>query len=93
MKKFFLYILLVGVLGMLAVSCSDEFDSLGLDSNKTQVVFSIGMDSPIARSRAAWGEEYNPSDGGDAYDNRINPDQLYVKITHGGQTYDVKKIL
>ena len=93
MKKFFLYILLVGVLGMLAVSCSDEFDSLGLDSNKTQVVFSIGMDSPIARSRAAWGEEYNPSDGGDAYDNRINPDQLYVKITHGGQIYDVKKIL
>lgn len=93
MKKFFLHILLVGVLGMLAVSCSDEFDSLGLDSNKTQVVFSIGMDSPIARSRAAWGEGYNPSDGGDAYDNRINPDQLYVKITHGGQTYDVKKIL
>lgn len=96
MKKNIFKSLFMSVLCILAVSCEDTDDfvnTLEIDSNKTQIMFSIGMDSPIARSRATWGEDYNPSDGGDAYDNRINPDQLYVKITYGGQTYDVKKIL
>ena len=43
MKKCFLHILLVGVLGMLAVSCSDEYDSMGLDSRQAQVVFSVAL--------------------------------------------------
>ena len=99
MKKFFLHIFLVGILGMLTVSCNDTEMVEYLDTNTTQVMFSLGMDSPVTRTRAdkatdnTWGSDYSPSDGGDAYDNRINPDQLYVKITHGGKTYDVKKIL
>ena len=75
MKKCFLHILLVGVLGMLAVSCSDEYDSMGLDSRQAQVVFSVAMDTPVSRSRTAedntWGSQYDPSSPGDAYDNRI----------------------
>ena len=62
MKKCFLHILLVGVLGMLAVSCSDEYDSMGLDSRQAQVVFSVAMDTPVSRSRVAedkntWGSD------------------------------------
>ena len=73
MKKCFLHILLVGVLGMLAVSCSDEYDSMGLDSRQAQVVFSVAMDTPVSRSRAAandntWGSDYAPSNAGDAYE-------------------------
>ena len=82
MKKFFLHILLVGVLGMLAVSCSDEFDSLGLESNKAQVMFSIAMDSQMARSRAAgetWGN-YDPTNEGTPYDNRIDMNQFEIEI-------------
>ena len=96
MKKNIFKSLFMSVLCILAVSCQDTDDfvnTLEIDSNKTQIMFSVGMDSPIARSRGTWGEDYNPSDGGDTYDNSINPSQLYVKITHGGQTYDVVKIL
>ena len=94
MKKNIFKSLFMSVLCILAVSCEDTDDFVNtLDTNKTQIMFSIGMDSPIARSGATWGGDYDPSDGGDAYDNRINPDQLYVKITHEGQTYDVEKIL
>ena len=96
MKKNIFKSLFMSVLCILAVSCQDTDDfvnTLEIDSNKTQIMFSVGMDSPIARSRATWGEDYDPSDGGDTYDNSINPSQLYVKITHGGQTYDVVKIL
>ena len=96
MKKNILKSLFMSVLCILAVSCQDTDDfvnTLEMESNKAQVMFSIGMDSPVARSRASWGEDYSPSDGGDAYDNRINPDQLYVKISHGGKTYQVTKIL
>ena len=96
MKKNIFKSLFMSVLCILAVSCQDTDDfvnTLEIDSNKTQIMFSVGMDSPIARSRATWGEDYDPSDGGDTYDNSINPSQLYVKITYEGQTYDVKKIL
>ena len=98
MKKYFLHILLVGVLGMLAVSCSDEYDSMGLDSRKAQVVFSVAMDTPVSRSRAAgdentWGSKYDPSDPGDAYDNRIDINQFIVKIQDGEKEYKIKDII
>ena len=93
MKKWFLNMLVVCVLGALAVSCSDEYDVLGLDSRKAQVMFSVAMDTPSARSRATWGEEYTPSDLGDAYDNHIDINQLVVKIEASGNTYEVKDIV
>ena len=99
MKKYFLHILLVGVLGMLAVSCSDEYDSMGLDSRQAQVVFSVAMDTPVSRSRAAgdddetWGD-YTPSNVGDVYDNRIDINQFIVKIVDGsGKPYMIKDIV
>ena len=97
MKKCFLHILLVGVLGMLAVSCSDEYDSMGLDSRQAQVVFSVAMDTPVSRSRAAedntWGSQYDPSSPGDAYDNRIDINQFIVKIQDGEKEYKIKDII
>ena len=98
MKRYFLHILLVGILGMLAVSCSDEYDSMGLDSRKAQVVFSVAMDTPVSRSRAAgdkntWGSDYAPSNAGDAYDNRIDINQFIVKIVDGEKEYKIKDII
>lgn len=100
MKKFFLHILLVGVLGMLTVSCRDEYGTVSPDnSNMAQVVFSVAMDTPVSRTRAegtdgTWGGDYNPSDPGDAYDNHIAIDQLIVKIVADGGTaeYEVTDI-
>ena len=84
MKKWFLNMLVVGVLGTFAVSCSDEYDGLSqeLDSNKAQVVFSVAMDTPSTRSRATdtWGDDFTPSAPGDEYDNRIDLEQFIIKI-------------
>ena len=98
MKKWFLHILLLaGLFGMLTTSCSQEED---LDSQasdkKVQVVFTIALDGQSARSRATWGSEYDNNIGND-FDNQINPDQLFVKLTlTDGQgntnTYDVQNI-
>ena len=98
MKRYFLHILLVGVLGMLAVSCSDEYDSMGLDSRQAQVVFSVAMDTPVSRSRAAgdentWGSDYTPSNVGDVYDNRIDINQFIVKIVDDEKEYKIKDII
>ena len=98
MKKWFLHILLLaGLFGMLTTSCSQEED---LDSQasdkKVQVVFTIALDGQSARSRATWGSEYDNNIGND-FDNQINPDQLFVKLTltdanNTATTYDVRNI-
>ncbi len=102
MKKWFLHILLLaGLFGTLTTSCSQEE---GLEpqtsDEKVQVVFTIALDSPsAARSRATWGDNYdndNTNDYesaiGNDFDNYINPDQFFVKLTLGGTTYDVQNI-
>ena len=82
---------------MLTTSCSQEED---LDSQasdkKVQVVFTIALDGQSARSRATWGSEYDNNIGND-FDNQINPDQLFVKLTltdanNTATTYDVRNI-
>lgn len=78
---------------MLAASCQDTEFVETLDSSKAQVMFSVAMDSPAARSRATWGDDYTPSDLGDEYDNRIDLDQFIVKIEAGGKTYNVTDII
>ena len=97
MKKFFLHIFLVGVLGMLTVSCNDTEMVEYLDTNVAQVVFSVAMDSPVTRTRAAedktWGDNYDPSDPGTAKDNRIDIDQLIVKIVDGDTEYEIIDIM
>lgn len=101
MKKWFLHILfLAGLFGVLTTSCSQEE---GLDpqaSDETvQVMFTIALDGPSARSRATWGDNYDNNDTndydsaiGDDFDNYIDPDKFFVKLTLGTNTYDVKNI-
>lgn len=97
MKKWFLNMLVVGVLGTFAVSCSDEYDGLSqeLDSNKAQVVFSVAMDTPSTRSRATdtWGDDFTPSAPGDEYDNRIDLEQFIIKIESEGKTYPITDVI
>ena len=94
MKKWFLHILLLaGLFGMLTTSCSQEE---GLEpqasDEKVQVVFTIALDGPSsARSRATWGDTYDSAIGND-FDNYIDPDKFFVKLTLGNTTYDVKNI-
>ena len=87
MKKYFLHILWVSLLGVLAVSCSDEQETMNFDSSKAQVVFSVALDTPIAPTRAAgdgngtWVGDYS-SNPGDEYDNHIDMSKFIVKIEH-----------
>lgn len=102
MKKWFLHILLLaGLFGMLTTSCSQEVDGLDQEiDGKVQVMFTIALDDPSTGSRAIWGDNYdNNTDNdyesaiGDEFDNYINPDQLFVTLTIGSNTYDVKNIV
>ena len=100
MKRWLLHIWMIGVLGMLTASCSQEADGLDLDTDgKVQVMFTIALDNPSAGSRATWGDNYdNNADNnydsaiGDAFDNYINPNQFTVELTLGGKKYEVQNI-
>lgn len=71
---------------------------------KVQVVFTVALDDPSARSRATWGDNYDNNDIndydsaiGDDFDNYIDPDKFFVKLTLTNEknqtnTYDVKNI-
>ena len=101
MKKWFLHILLfAGLFGVLTTSCSQEEGLEPQASDETvQVMFTIALDGPSARSRATWGDNFdndntNDYDSaiGDDFDNYIDPDKFFVKLTLGTNTYDVKNI-
>ena len=90
MKKWILHIMLVGVLGMLAASCSQDADSpLQPEGKKVQVTFTLATGGQDAYSRATW-EGYDGDGTGDAqstsiyaggvFDNKIDPDKLQVLI-------------
>ena len=89
MKRWILHIMLVGVLGMLAASCSQDADNptQGEEGRKVQVTFTLATGGQGAYSRTTW-EGYDgdgTSDvtsvyGGEAFDNKIDPDQLQVWI-------------
>ena len=94
MKKWFLHILLlVGLFGMLTTSCSqDEGLESQASDEKVQVMFTIALDGPSsARSRATWGSEYD-DEIGDKFENSIDTDQLFVKLTIDTLTYDVENV-
>ena len=101
MKKWFLHILLLaGLFGVMTTSCSQEDGLEPQASDETvQVMFTIALDGPSARSRATWGDNYDNNDTndydsaiGDDFDNYIDPDKFFVKLTLGTNTYDVKNI-
>ena len=89
MKRWILHIMLVGVLGMLAASCSQDADNptQGEEGRKVQVTFTLATGGQGAYSRTTW-EGYDedetadvtPVYGGEAFDNKIDPDQLQVWI-------------
>lgn len=87
MKKWILHILLVGVLGILAASCSQEADDPTVDSRgekeKVLIRFTIALDEPKAASRS-W-EGYDPESGkkgeiGSVAENRIDLNTVQVLI-------------
>ena len=90
MKKWILHIMLVGVLGMLAASCSQDADSpLQTEGKKVKVTFTLATGGQDAYSRSTWerydGDGEGDADatsvyGGEAFDNKIDPDQLQVLI-------------
>ena len=89
MKRWILHIMLVGVLGMLAASCSQDADNptQGEEGRKVQVTFTLATGGQEAYSRTTWegydGDGTNdvtPIYGGEAFDNKIDPDHLQVWI-------------
>ena len=104
MKRWILHIMLVGVLGMLAASCSQDADNPthGEEGRKVQVTFTLATGGQDAYSRTTW-EGYDedetadvtPVYGGEAFDNKIDPDQLQVWICseNGTPLAKVKRLL
>lgn len=104
MKRWILHIMLVGVLGMLAASCSQDADNptQGEEGRKVQVTFTLATGGQGAYSRNTWegydGDEtadVTPVYGGEAFDNKIDPDQLQVWICseNGTPLAKVKRLL
>lgn len=92
MKRWILHIMLVGVLGMLAASCSQDADNptQGEEGRKVQVTFTLATGGQGAYSRTTWegydGDGTTPVSGGEAFDNKIDPDQLQVWICKADYT-------
>ena len=104
MKRWILHIMLVGVLGMLAASCSQDADNptQGEEGRKVQVTFTLATGGQGAYSRSTW-EGYDEDGiddvttvyGGEAFDNKIDPDQLQVLIcnANGDPLAKVERLL
>lgn len=87
MKKWLLHIMLISVLGILAVSCSQIIDDptsgeCELDAEKVQITFTLSMKAAAPDSRT-WGTDYNPNNIGNEFENRIDLDNLQVLVFNG----------
>lgn len=92
MKKWILHILLVGVLGILAASCSQEADDPTVDSRgekeKVLIRFTIALDEPKAASRASWdGYDPDPDDSNYSDGPQADDDTEYMEIGSVGENY------
>ena len=97
MKKWLLHILLVGVLCMLAASCSQEADDPtqvdDMQSGTIRIQFSLAMDESRVGSRAEWGTETGTTTPigdriiGNNYENMIKLDYLHVFLFDANGTY------
>lgn len=90
MKKWILHILLVGVLGILAASCSQEADDPTVDSRgekeKVLIRFTIALDEPKAASRISW-DGYDPDDRDYNDGPQAEDDTEYMKIGSVAENY------
>lgn len=90
MKKWNLHILLVGVLGILAASCSQVVDDPTVDSRgekeKVLIRFTIALDEPKAASRASW-DGYDPDDSNYSDGPQAEDDTEYMEIGSVAENY------
>ena len=92
MKKWILHILLVGVLGILAASCSQEADDPTVDSRgekeKVLIRFTIALDEPKAASRTSW-DGYDPDPDDSNYNDgpQAEDDTEYMEIGSVAENY------
>ena len=90
MKKWILHILLVGVLGILAASCSQEADDPTVDSRgekeKVLIRFTIALDEPKAASRTSW-DGYDPDDSNYNDGPQAEDDTEYMEIGSVAENY------
>lgn len=90
MKKWILHILLVGVLGILAASCSQEADDPTVDSRgekeKVLIRFTIALDEPKAASRTSW-DGYDPDDSNYSDGPQAEDDTEYMEIGSVAENY------
>ena len=92
MKKWILHILLVGVLGILAASCSQEADDPTVDSRgekeKVLIRFTIALDEPKAASRTSWdGYDPDPDDSNYSDGPQAEDDTEYMEIGSVAENY------
>lgn len=82
MKNWLLHIFYWEMIVLLIASCSQDESIPMPDSNKMQVVFTLALDDPSFRSRAAWNENQGEADAaiGDESDNKIALNQLQVVL-------------
>lgn len=70
------------LIGLLLTACTGQ-TMLSPDESRPedriQVTFTLALGGPASHTRAGW-DNYQPSDMGDSYDNRIDPAQLQVLV-------------
>ena len=69
---------LAAVLLLTACGASERIDTP--DEQPLQVVFRLAMENRRAGSRATWGDDYDPSDPGTEFDNRIRLGSLRTLV-------------
>lgn len=82
MKNWLLHVFYWEMIVLTFASCSQDESIPMPDSNKMQVVFTLALDDPSSRSRAAWDQNQGEADTtiGDELDYKIALNQLQVVL-------------
>lgn len=95
MKSKLLHIIYAGLLATMSVACSNVEEELPQPKTeeKAQIVFTLALNDTPRSSRANWEPGgYTPSHIGDAFDNRILPEQLHVALEIGGSYREIEDL-
>lgn len=82
MKSWLTHIIYIGLLGLLATSCSNYLEETSSGGEKVSVTFTLAMGEPSSRSRASFDEnESDPgADIGNSFENKIDGKGLQVLL-------------
>lgn len=83
MKSWLIHIIYIGLLGLLATSCSNYLEETSSEQgDKVSVTFTLAMGEPSSRSRASFDEnESDPgADIGNSFENKIDGKGLQVLL-------------